>query len=43
MGFITDEDFVKGCRSFALDPDPVDVKLLMTKHKSQNSLSNDKI
>lgn len=35
---ISHEDFVKGCRSFAVDPDPIDVKLLISKYKTINQV-----
>eukprot|EP00825_Cyclidium_porcatum_P011153 TRINITY_DN156_c0_g1_i3.p1 TRINITY_DN156_c0_g1~~TRINITY_DN156_c0_g1_i3.p1 ORF type:complete len:386 (+),score=94.57 TRINITY_DN156_c0_g1_i3:151-1308(+) len=35
---ISNEDFVKGCRSFAIDPDPIDVKLLISKYKNVNQV-----
>lgn len=34
------EEFLKGCKTFAIDADPVDVKLVMSKYKDQTSMGN---
>ncbi|KRX08274.1 hypothetical protein PPERSA_01735 [Pseudocohnilembus persalinus] len=36
------EDFQKGCRAFSVDPDPVDIKLLMSKYKNVGNQNGEK-